>query len=186
MPLTPERALEILQSIGAGKDAKSYAAAEARGPFVARYLLLRGLWECAIAEDDRWQKQWYRESPVAKAIERLLSCGIDPADLTDVVRAMQVETLFNVCQLLDNPAHGIEALQEKITENIEWRVAEYDGERGQVGSRAILDIHESFHSMDPTGREGRPRDRSAKAAGATRAQAKSVTAKTAAPKKRRM
>lgn len=159
MALTPKRALEILQSIGAGDRAKSYAESEKRGPFVARYLLLRGLWACAIEEDDRWQKQWYRESPVAKSIERLLAKGIDPADLTDVVRAMQVETLFNVCQLLDNPGHGIEELQEKISENIEWRVAEYDGEKQKVGERAILDIHESFHSMDPTGREGQPRDR---------------------------
>jgi hypothetical protein len=38
-------------------------------------------------------------------------------------------------------------------------VAEYDGEKEAVGTRAILDIHESFHSFDPTGREGRPRDR---------------------------
>lgn len=163
MPLTPKRALELLTAIGAGDRAKSYAESEKRGPFVARYLLLRGLWECAIDDDDRWQKQWHHESPVAQAIERLLAKGIDPADLTDVVRAMQVETLFNVCQLLDNPGHGIEDLQEKIPENIEWRVAEYDGEKEMVGSRAILDLHESFHSFDPTGREGRPRDRFPKA-----------------------
>jgi hypothetical protein len=159
MPLSQTRALEILKSIGAGDHAESYAKSEARGPFVARYLLLRGMWACAIDEDDRWQKTWFHESPVAAAIERLLAKGIDPADLTDVVRAMQVETLFNVCQLLDNPGHGIEDLQEKIPENIEWRVAEYDGEKERVGDRAILDIHESFHSLDPTGREGQPRDR---------------------------
>lgn len=172
MPLTPKRALEILKSIGAGDRAESYAKSEARGPFVARYLLLRGLWACAIDEDDRWQKQWHHESPVAKAIERLLAKGIDPADLTDVVRAMQMETLFNVCQLLDSPSHGIEDLQEKIPENIEWRVAEYDGEKEVVGTRAILDIHESFHSFDPTGREGKPRDRFPKKAAAKKLAAK--------------
>jgi hypothetical protein len=177
MPLSQKRAQEILTSVGAGKRAESWAQSEARGPFVARYLLLRGLWASVVDEDDRWQKQWYHESPVAKAIERLIAKGIDPADLTDVVRAMQVETLFNVCQLLDNPAHGIEDLQEKITENIEWRVAEYDGENEKVGSRAILDIHESFHSMDPSGREGAPRDRFPK-------PKKSAAKKPAAKKKR--
>ncbi len=159
MAISYERAKTILESVGAGNRAESYAASESRGPFVARYLLLRGLWACAIDEDDRWQKQWSQTSPVAAAIGRMLAKGIDPADLTDVVRAMQVETLFNVCQLMDNPAHGIEELQEKIPENIEWRIAEYDGEKGVVGKRAILDIHESFYSMDPTGREGSPRKR---------------------------
>lgn len=144
---------------GAGEKAESWAKSEKRGPFVARYLFLKGLSGCTISENDRWQKQWARaDDPVPAAIQRMLDKGIDPADLTDVVRAMQVETLFNVCQLLDSASHGLEDEQAQIPENVEWRLAEYDGEKEVLG-REMPDLHESFHSMDPTGREGEPRDR---------------------------
>lgn len=61
--------------------------------------------------------------PISSAIQRMLAKGIDPDDLADVVRNAQVDVLFDVCCTLDNSAHGIEDLQEKIPENVEWRLA---------------------------------------------------------------
>jgi hypothetical protein len=92
----------------------------------------------------------------------MLAKGIDPDDLTDVVRAMQVDLLFDVCCTLDDPSLGVEEEQAKIPENIEWRLAEYDGERGKV-KRPILDIHGDFYDFDPAGRLGEPRKRRARA-----------------------
>ncbi len=37
------------------------------------------------------------------ALHRVLACGVDPDDLTDVVREMQHEVIYNLCQLLDEP-----------------------------------------------------------------------------------
>jgi len=97
MPFSYKRALELLTLLGAGKDAESWAKSEKRGPFVARYLFLKGLWGCAIDDDDRWQKQWARaDDPVPAAIQRMLYYAIDSADLTDGLRSLQVETHFNV------------------------------------------------------------------------------------------
>jgi len=159
----------LFRELGA-KDPKAWAVAEAKGdsPSLVRFLFLTGLWRCAIGDDARWMTSWADSAgPLPAAIQRMLDRGVDPADLTDVVRAMQVEALFNVCCLLDNPAHGIEDLQAKIPENVEWRLAEFDGEQGRLG-RAVHAVHESFDQLDPTGRGGEPPPRTASAKRKTR------------------
>ena len=159
----------MFRELGA-KDPKAWAVAEAKGdsPSLVRFLFLTGLWRCAIGDDARWMTSWADSAgPLPAAIQRMLDRGVDPADLTDVVRAMQVEALFNVCCLLDNPAHGIEDLQAKIPENVEWRLAEFDGEQGRLG-RAVHAVHESFDQLDPTGRGGEPPPRTASAKRKTR------------------
>jgi hypothetical protein len=139
------------------------AEAEGKHPALVRFLFLTGVWRCAIGDEPRWLSSWTDSAaPIPAAIQRMLDHGIDPADLTDVVRHMQVEALFSVCCLLDNPASGIEDLQAKIPENVEWRLAEFDGEKERVG-RVSHAVHESFHKLDPTGRGGEPRSRTASA-----------------------
>jgi hypothetical protein len=82
---------------------------------------MSALWSCAIGDDDRWQTRWADpKHPVPAAIARMLAKGIDPADLTDVVRAMEVDVLFNVAQLLDGDSAGVADMQAKIAENVEW------------------------------------------------------------------
>jgi hypothetical protein len=88
----------------------------------------------------------------------MLDCGIDPQDLTDVVRDAQINALYNVAQLLENAGHGLDDEQAKIEENVEWRLVEYDGNTGEV-KRTIGAIHDEFFQMDPTGRGGEPRPR---------------------------
>jgi hypothetical protein len=157
MTMTKKRATALFRQLGA-KAPAAWATSEAAGehPSLVRFLFLTALWRCVIGDDPGWMNEWASDAePVPAAIQRMLDKGIDPADLTSVVRDMQVDALFNVCCVLDNPAHGIEDLQAKIPENVEWRLAEYDGERATVG-RAVMAVHESFHDLDPTERGGEP------------------------------
>ncbi len=95
----------------AAKDATYWAKKESKDdkPFLARFLFLKAMWECVIDDDDAsWMKNWAdRKHPTAAAVEPMLAEGIDPDDLTDVARDMQVAVLLNVCCALDDSAHGI-------------------------------------------------------------------------------
>jgi hypothetical protein len=169
MAMTRKRATALFRELGA-KDPEAWAASEGEHPSLVRFLFLTGLWRFAIGNDARWMTSWADSAaPIPAAIQRMLDRGVDPADLTDVVRDMQVEALFNVCCLLDNPGHGIEDLQAKIPENVEWRLAEFDGEQERLG-RAVHALHESFHQLDPTGRGGEPPPRTAPAKPKTRSK----------------
>ncbi len=161
MPIPYKRALALFEQLGE-KDAEDWATAESDEPSLARFLFLKALWSNVIDEDSSWMKDWaFPKDPIPSAIARMLRKGIDPDDLTDVVRDMQVELLFNVCCALDSSGHGIEDIQEVIPENIEWRLAEWDGKK-EVVKRPILDVHDSFYDFDPTGRAGAPRKRGKK------------------------
>mgnify|MGYP007046991452 CR=1 FL=1 len=92
---------------------------------------------------------------------RVLDKGVDPEDLTDIVRAEQYEVIYNVCQLLDG--EWLSDLREKIPElhEFSWRLYEVAVDDDYVATpvRAIEDLHSMLGEVDPTGREGEPRKR---------------------------
>lgn len=159
-------------------DAKAMARAEIeRGsPQLARIMFLKSAWRLIIDEDKKrdgevaWIESWLRwgrsqkepQSGVGAAIERLLASGADPDDLTDVVRAMQFELLFNLCDVLDE--EGLDELRPLLPKGLDvgWRLYEV-GPDGKP-TRAIESLHESVGSYDPAGREGQPRSRVTKPA----------------------
>jgi len=150
MGLDHARALELFRLLGA-KDPEVWANGEARDnrPYLARYLFLTGLWRVVLGDDSEW-------SAGDSTTQRLLATGADPRDLATVIRQAQCDLLYEVCQLLDDPSHGIEDLQAKIPENVEWRLCEVDANERPTG-RVLLDVHASFGKFDPTGRNGEPR-----------------------------
>jgi hypothetical protein len=151
-PIPHKRQIEILRALGATDP----ASAAADGPHtLARWLFLTGLWRSVVdARSDGWQKRWVKGDPIGAAIARLAK-GASAADVTLVVRQMQILALYNAVQLLDHPAHGIEDLQAKITENVEWRLASWDGEADALGS-PLGELHGTFLGLDPEGRMGEP------------------------------
>lgn len=165
MPIPRDRALALFKKLGAD-DVHAWAAREEDQPALARWVLLTGLWRCVEAADDgAWLvARADEDSPVAAAIGRMLERGIDPADLTAVVRDMQISALYHACQLLDDGEHGIEDLRDVITEAVEWQLGELDGESGEIG-RPIEELHAEFHDFDPTGRGGGPKKRARRARG---------------------
>ncbi len=153
--LTPKRAIAILKAVGA-KDPVGRGRAHAKYPTVQRHLLLTGMWRAVLPDDTRWTADG--KDPVAQAVSAALAAGVRQDDLTRIARQAQIDLLYEVCQLLDRSDHGIEDLQGKIEDNVEWRVCEYDGEREVVG-RPMQDLHSDVMSYDPTGREGVPAQR---------------------------
>lgn len=96
--------------------------------------------------------------PLAAALHRLLRAGIDPEDLTDVVRALQVEVLYNVCQLLDDPTLIDVAVPARRGSPLRWEItAVRDTDPEQ--RVPVLGLHEEFEDADPTGRCGETRGR---------------------------
>lgn len=114
--------------------------------------------------DTKWIEA-YRQAPedpnaplasISPALNRLLAKGIDPRDLTEVVRVMQYDVLFAVCYLIDDPSAALEGLDDLRSElsKIGWALFEVDEDNHS--SRPMDGLHESLLETDPTGREMRP------------------------------
>jgi hypothetical protein len=157
--LTPERATAILHSLGA-KDAQDVGSMQADEPALQRWLFLTAVWRCIVNDDGAWMNEWGDNSkaPVPRAIRRMLDAGADPADLTDVVRGMQIDLAFDLLNLLEQSDYGIEDMQARIAEPCDWALCEYD-QATQNAGRPMADLHSDFYDFDPTGRRGEPRKR---------------------------
>ncbi|GAB1694092.1 hypothetical protein [Krasilnikovia sp. M28-CT-15] len=132
----------------------------------SRELFLTNLWSLLVDEDEwtdgspSWIEQWMRGTPpgsvpafpTAAALHRILACGVDPDDLTDVVRTMQHEVVYDICQLLDDPTLlGLPA--ESSWELTAVRTAP------PVGRSPMYGLHSGLDELDPSGRGGEPRPR---------------------------
>ena len=90
-------------------------------------------------------------SGIGHALKRVISGGVAPEDLTEIVRGMQADLLFSLCYLLEDPGFDDEEL-----EHIGWRLVETEGDDDPT-DRPICSLHESVLETDPTGREMRPK-----------------------------
>jgi hypothetical protein len=155
-------------------NARNAAGSPRADKSVVRAAVLRMLWDLVVDEsayagtEPAWIESWLRWSRsqkrattgVAAAIERVLARGVDPEDLTDIVRAMQYDVLLNMCDLVDG--EHVAPLRERVPSLPEmsfrlYAVQEVAG--APVPVWPIESLHESIPSMDPTGREGEPRQR---------------------------
>lgn len=94
-------------------------------------------------------------SGAGKAVVSLRAKGATDTELTDLVRAMQVELLFHVCYLLADPNYvPDDRFQHPLLERTRWALVTVD-ENDQFG-QLIDGLHESVAETDPTGREVRP------------------------------
>ncbi|WEV24243.1 hypothetical protein OYE22_02810 [Streptomyces sp. 71268] len=94
------------------------------------------------------------------ALQRVLACGVDPDDLTDVVREMQHEVLYNLCQLFDDPGLlgiGLDGENSQPPE-FRWHLAATRAMAPEVPA-PLLSLHTALDAHDPSGREGDPRGR---------------------------
>ena len=123
-------------------------------------MFLREAWRQVLDENDHsWIENKINDptrdpdapcAGIGPALQRLLAQGVNPQDLTDVVRVMQYELLFGLCYLLSDPG-----LQEEEVRNISWSLIQFNKDNQAVAEIAVL--HESVLGTDPTGREMRPR-----------------------------
>ncbi len=147
VPEAAERALHALQT------------GDLRG-FVHE-LLLHGLWSDVIDETQpqplwiaRWRELAANGFPFidAAALQRLLDAGVDPHDLTGVVRSAQVLAISNIAQLLDYPAL---ALGWNLPPQAIPHLA--CGSEEAEGTQRLRALRPEVLCRDPSGRYGEPR-----------------------------
>jgi hypothetical protein len=155
-----EELTAIFRKLGAN-DPEGWASSQVQEgiPQLARFVFLKQAWSLVLADDDtRWiapsvesalKRPDEPYASVGLALQRLLSAGADPRDLTDVVRGMQAELLFNLCYLLGDPGFP------NPIADVAWGLFQLNDDDQPVVH--IGGLHESVLETDPTGREMRPR-----------------------------
>ena len=106
-----------------------------------------------------WIDAWLRASAkgnasthaVAHALQRMLDRGVAPEDLTTVVRAEQMELLYNVLLLLDG--EGLEHLGLDLPGKPEayWRLFQLRDHESTTANivRPMESLHEELGDLDP-------------------------------------
>ena len=90
----------------------------------------------------------YPGAQLPAVVQEMVTKGVRPESIIDLVRVIQFEVLFHVCQTLDIG-------NEVDAPLADWALFEVD-EQGQP-TRVIDALHESLLEFDPSGRELRPR-----------------------------
>jgi hypothetical protein len=153
---------DLFSQLGA-KDPEGWARSQTQEGInqLYRFLFLRQAWSNVISEvDHSWMDaaiavaKAHPDAPhsgIGGALGRLIKAGAARDDLSDLVRGMQAQLLFNLCYLLEDPS----LLEPELAE-VGWALVETDRESAPTNT-TIGGLHESVLETDPTGREMRPR-----------------------------
>lgn len=120
-------------------------------------VFVRGVWMNVPSEDD---VSWVRrvaalpltEEPLGDygaLVKRMLECGLSEYEIARFAKIVGYETAFGIAYLLDDPAVA-------GNQRVSWRLYEVD-EDTQRPVKPLVGAHEEMLSMDPSGREMRPR-----------------------------
>jgi hypothetical protein len=90
----------------------------------------------------------YPGAQLSTVVQEMVTKGVRPESIVDLVRVIQFEALFHVCQTLDIG-------NEVDTSLVDWALFEVD-KQGQP-TRVIDALHESLLEFDPSRRELFPR-----------------------------
>lgn len=144
-----------------------HAVQQGDGRELLHELLLRGLWDNVVDESQpqpQWMEQWQTLGatgfPIinAQALDRLVQAGVDPHDLTDVVRSAQILTIYNVAQLLDHPTQALGWDNPEPTASVDLRCTMGDAGAGaQQPHHRLHALHPELLGRDPSGRQGEAR-----------------------------
>ncbi|AVR97858.1 hypothetical protein [Pseudoduganella armeniaca] len=140
----------VLENVGTPPDTaraigRNLERGDARSLFAE--LLLRGLWANVIDETQPLDPK----RSGGPALQRLLDSGADPADLVDLIRETQVDLIYNVAQLIDDPAEAL-GFEAPLELELSVRLAGTDGQ-----SAPLYPLHSGLMELDPSGRHGEPR-----------------------------
>ena len=145
------RLTELFAKLGArnpGTWARSQV--EEGTPQLARFLFLRQAWRLLVDKHDRSWIAICHESGssggpgavVGPALDRLVALGVNEADLTTVVRAMQWKILSGLCYLLDDPGD----VEEEVRD-IAWHLFQVNEDDEPIAT--IGGLHESVLETEP-------------------------------------
>jgi len=128
-------------------------------------VFLRGVWRSVIPRTDdlswvgRLASRPASDEPLGDAgtiVSRMLEAGVSAADVARFAQIIGYETAFGFCYHLDDPYASYEDSPDDGEEELAWGVFLVDPESDEPRT-ALVGLHESILSMDPSGREMRPR-----------------------------
>jgi len=127
------------------------------------YAFLHGAWSTVVREGDReWMDfiiERASENPTEPgagagfALKRLLAAGVDPADITELVRVMQWEVIQSICYQLED-FDSVDYPNEDMP-HAKWALMELNDKDKPVGQ--ITGLHELVLLTEPSKREMRPK-----------------------------
>lgn len=139
-------------------DAEGIAGSQINEGFdqANRYLFLRQAWKAVLSEQEsidalngpsRFEFFYNKLGPeAAAAFTDLMGRGAKAEGIVDLVRSIQIAVLWDVCNVIDEPA-----LDEFGLDDPGWGLFEID--EFSKPNRRIDALHESVPETDPTGRE---------------------------------
>lgn len=128
-------------------------------PQLAIFSFAKAMWACVADErDDRWIDQeieWAKDRPndpcaqISPALSEMLTRGVSRRAIIDLVRVIQYGALYHVASLIDGSRQEDVPVQGCIL---------YQVDEDDHLVAIIQGLHEVLLSLDPTGREMRPRE----------------------------
>jgi hypothetical protein len=123
---------------------------------------VRSLWLNVPSEDDvSWVKRistlTLKDAPLGDygaLVKRMLECGLSEYEIARFAKIVGYETAFGIAYMLEDPAAGFASTSNP--ENISWALFQID-ESLEKPIAPLSGVHELVLSMDPSGREMRPK-----------------------------
>ncbi|TGG94874.1 hypothetical protein E4656_00125 [Natronospirillum operosum] len=127
-------------------------------------IFARGVWECIPDEED---SSWVRniaELPgstkpagdYGPIIKEMLSRGISADTIARFAKIVGYETAFGLCYHLGDSTGSYENFEDDEAEELDWKLYLVDPVTDEP-TGALSGVHEVLLSMDPTGRQMRPK-----------------------------
>src|SRR5262245_36216570 len=128
-----------------------------------KQIFLRGVWakipdEGAVSWVGRVAKQPLSDGPLGDfgaLVKKMLDAGIKAQEIARFAKIIGYETAFGIMYLLGDPHASYEGFPPE-SEQLRWQLYLIDPESKEPGE-PLRALHESLLSMDPSGREMRPR-----------------------------
>ena len=127
-------------------------------------IFLRGVWELIPSEEDTtWvdkiAKDQRTDEPLGDygdLIQEMLRKGVSSDSIARFAKIVAYETAFRLLYHLDDPSASYENFED-VAPELFWSLFLVDNETEAPAARLTC-LYESLLSMDPSGREMRPRD----------------------------
>jgi hypothetical protein len=122
----------------------------------------RSLWLMVPSEDDlSWVRRIaalpFKAQPLGDygaLVKRMLECGLSEYEIARFAKIVGYETAFSVAYLLEDPAAGFAA--NSNPEHVSWALFQTN-QNVATPIAPLCGVHELLLSMDPSGREMRPK-----------------------------
>src|SRR5262245_46460500 len=130
-----------------------------------KQIFLRGVWAKIPDEADvSWVRRVAKLPPsdhplgdMGSLVKKLLDAGITAREIARLAKLLCYETAFGIMYLLGDSHASYEGFPPEM-EQLQWRLFLIDPESKEPGE-PLRGLHESLLSMDPSGREMRPKRR---------------------------